>query len=477
MLLDAPAELRGLQVPPIESLPPIYSSAGDEAIELAAMAGLILDPWQQYVLKGALGEREDGKWAAFEVALIVSRQNGKGSIIETRELAALYLLGEMLTLHSAHEFKTCAEGFRRLLFLIENCPDLERRVKKVTRSHGDEGIELKTGQRIRFIARTSGSGRGFSGDLIILDESMILSTEAMGALLPTLSACPNPQVWYTSSAGRAESTQLARVVQRGRAGGDPSLAYFEWSIADGDAHDDPQSWAKANPALGIRISLEHIAREQAAMDFTEFARERLGVGTYAVEGGEEWSVITEPVWTGATDLRSELVDPLAFAVDVPPDRSSATIAVAGGRSDGLRHIEIVDHAPGTGWVVERLKSLQERWEPKAIGLDAAGPAGSLMTSLEQAGIKPLVIGSREMAQACGAFYDAVASGMLRHRGGVELTAAVRGAKKRPLGDAWAWSRRDTSVNISPLVAATVALHAHGANVESQEAEGEVWFMN
>jgi hypothetical protein len=437
------------------------------------MAGLILDPWQQYVLKGALGERIDGKWAAFEIALIVCRQNGKGSIIEARELAALYLLGEMLTLHSAHEFKTCAEGFRRLLSLIENTPDLDRRVKKVTRSHGDEGIELKTGQRIRFIARTGGSGRGFSGDLIILDEAMILSTEAMGALLPTLSARPNPQVWYTSSAGRAESTQLARVVKRGRAGGDPSLAYFEWSIAEDDAHDDPQAWAKANPALGFRISLEHIAREQAAMDFTEFARERLGVGTYAVEGGEEWSVISEAMWTSSTDPSSRLVDPVAFAVDVTPDRSFASIAAAGNRADGLLHVEIVERAAGTSWVPERLKSLRERWNPKAIALDPAGPAGSLLPQLAQVDIEPLTIGTREMAQACGAFYDSL--GRLRHLGQVELTAAVRGAKKRPLGDAWAWSRRDTSVDISSLVAATVALHAHGTKTE--EPASEVWFMN
>jgi hypothetical protein len=388
------------------------------------MAGLILDPWQQYVLKAALGERQDGMWAAFEVAIIVSWQNGKNGIVEARELAALYLLGEMLTLHSSHEFKTTAEGFRRLLFLIENCADLERRVKKVTRAHGDEGIELKTGQRIRFVARTSGSGRGFSGDLIVLDEAMILSTEAMGALLPTLSARPNPQVWYTSSAGRAESTQLARVVKRGRAGNDPSLAYFEWSIDDGDPHDDPASWAKANPALGIRISEEHIRRELAAMDFTEFARERLGVGTYAVEGEDEWTVISEASWSAASDLYSEPTDPVTFAVDVPPDRASATIAVAGGRTDGRRHTEIVDHAAGTSWVADRLKTLVERWSPKAVALDVGGPAGSLMTELEQAGIKPLLVGSREMAQACGAFYSAVLEDRLRHRGGVELTAAL-----------------------------------------------------
>jgi hypothetical protein len=57
-------------------------------------------------------ERADGKWAAFEVGLNVARQNGKGSILEARELAGLFLLGERLIIHSAHEFATSLEAFR-----------------------------------------------------------------------------------------------------------------------------------------------------------------------------------------------------------------------------------------------------------------------------------------------------------------------------------------------------------------------------
>ena len=38
-------------------------------------------------------ERADGNWSAFEVGVNVPRQNGKGGIIEARELAGLFLLG------------------------------------------------------------------------------------------------------------------------------------------------------------------------------------------------------------------------------------------------------------------------------------------------------------------------------------------------------------------------------------------------
>ena len=60
------------------------------------MAGLVLDPWQELVVDGAHGVREDGKWAAFEVGVNVPRQNGKGGILEARALAGLFLFGERL---------------------------------------------------------------------------------------------------------------------------------------------------------------------------------------------------------------------------------------------------------------------------------------------------------------------------------------------------------------------------------------------
>src|SRR5665213_714851 len=97
------ASLIGAQLPRLSSVPPYVSTTGQEAIDLAALAGLVLDPWQQWVLMRALGERADGKWSAKRVGLVVGRQNGKNSVLEARELAGLFLLGERLIIHSAHE--------------------------------------------------------------------------------------------------------------------------------------------------------------------------------------------------------------------------------------------------------------------------------------------------------------------------------------------------------------------------------------
>ena len=72
--------MRGVQTPRVASVPPYVSSSGREAVELAAQCGLFLASWQQLVLDGALGEQPNGKWSAFEVGVMVSRQNGNPGI-------------------------------------------------------------------------------------------------------------------------------------------------------------------------------------------------------------------------------------------------------------------------------------------------------------------------------------------------------------------------------------------------------------
>jgi len=474
-MTSVPGERLGVQRPRVCEVPRAASSAAAEAIDLARIAGLDLDPWQQFVLEGALGERPDGKWAAFEVGLVVSRQNGKGAILEARELAGLFLLGERLIIHSAHQFDTSLEAFRRLLGLIEDNTEFSKRVRKVSRSHGEEGIELKSGQRIRFRTRTKGGGRGFSGDCLILDEAMDLPETAHGALLPTLSARPNPQVWYTGSAVDQEvhdhGRVLARVRERGLSGDEPGLAYFEWS-ADADLRDmdgvatDPDAWAQANPGLGIRISLGHIELEQRSMDPRTFAVERLGIGDWPSLDVLEGQAIDRQMWASRADAGSSMTGPVVFSFDVRPDRSSSSICAAGERPDGLWHVEVVEHRPGTGWVPERLEQLVERHQTLALVCDQASPAASLLPRLKDAEVPVVTLNAKEYAQACGAFFDAVEQGEVRHLDQPALRTATSGAVRRPLGDAWAWSRKGSNVDISPLVAATLALWKAMAESES-----------
>jgi hypothetical protein len=72
-------------------------------------------------------------------------------------------------------------------------------------------------------------------------------------------------------------------------------------------------------------------------------------------------------------------------------------------------------------------------------------------------VQTVEVSGREFTQACGAFYDDVADGKVSVRSSSVLDAAVAGAARRTSGDAWAWTRRKSAADISPLVSATLAL--------------------
>lgn len=458
----------GAQEPRLSSYPKYVSTTGREAIELAALAGLNLDPWQRLVLTHALGERRDGRWSAPTVGLVVGRQNGKNALLEARELTGIFLLGEETVIHSAHEQATSSEHFRRLLARIEGVPEFDRRILKVSRGKGAEAIELRGGQRVLFKTRTGGGGRGFTADLIVYDEAMILSAAAKAALVPTMASKSidgNTQTWYAGSAvdqlnPKHDGLELARIRQRG-IDGHPNVAYFEWSAPGDDPSKitteeaaDPEMIAFANPGLGIRISLEWVDHErEVELGAREYAVERLGVGDWpSLAEGD--AVITAEAWARVADHPADVSSP-AFAFDISPDRAWASIAAAGNRPDAFRQIEVVEHRKMGLWLLPRIIEIGRRHGGRIL-CDARGPAGALLPELEQAGIVVEAVSSAEIAQACGLFYDGVDQQTLRHLGDPLLAAALAGATRRKIGDSWAWSRSDSSIDISPLMAVTLA---------------------
>lgn len=453
---SAPAVLLGSQEPTLKVLPPMdlgVGGRGDDAVELAALAGLHLDPWQQEILRASLAEGTDGRWASMIVGVIVARQNGKGSILEARELAGLALIEESLILHSAHEFKTAIEAFNRILYLIENTPYLDKECKRVIRSHGDEGVEFRNGSRLKFVARGSGSGRGFSAPLVILDEAYRISPQMIAAMMPLLSAQDNPQVWYTTSVPLfidEYSEQVRRLAAQARDGGTGRMAWFEWSNpADVDAYDE-DAMARVNPAWGHRVNVDWVNEvERPTMGPTEFLVERLSV--WPSEMQAQW-IIPADAWHRQADPKAERVEPVHFALDVDPDRTRATVGAAWRRPDGSHHVAVVDNRRGVQWVVD----LCDRWGA-GLHVDPRSPAGSLIPDLEAAGVDVFRVAAAEYAAACGMFFDGIVEGSVHHDGDEVLTEAVSGAARRNLSEAWAWDRRNVAVDITPLVAVTLAL--------------------
>jgi hypothetical protein len=162
------------------------------------------------------------------------------------------------------------------------------------------------------------------------------------------------------------------------------------------------------------------------------------------------------MWAACVDLDSRAVDPVSFGIDVNEDRSWACIAVAGRRADGRAHGEVVEYRRGTDWIVERAVELKVKWQPLAFVVDPGAPAGSLIPGLEARGITVTKPTRRDVAQTCGALFDAVKQSEFRHRGEPALDISIRSARPRPAGDAWVFERRGQS-DVTPLLAMTLAL--------------------
>ncbi|HEY9414040.1 MAG TPA: hypothetical protein VIQ30_04710 [Pseudonocardia sp.] len=509
LLTSPPASLRGAAAPRVDTHPAYVDTFGPDAVELMARCGQIMDRWQADALDVMLGIRPDGKWACFEYAEWCPRQNGKGGILEARVMAGLFLLGERLIMWSAHEYKTAMEAFRRVVWLLgqlgerisDTLYEVDGSLVKVNNTNGEEGLErLDTGQRLKFIARSKGSGRGFSGDVNVIDESFAYTSTHQGALMPTMSARPNPQIIYASSPPLTGETGEVMFALRLRGDAsaprpkdtpdwsqDDALGYRDWGLG-GDLDNlatmdlgDLALAARSNPALGIRISAEHVARESRAMDPVDYARERLGIWPrWTGDGVPKWQVISEAHWLAAHDPGSRLDGRPAFGVYVPPDRSYAAIGISGASILGGRHIEVagrdgvLDYRPGTRWVVARLREL-ERHKPSVLVIDDK----ALADEAEAAGLTVHRAGPADMVTGCQLLYDGIAGEDATgrdvvHIGQSELTDAVEGAVKRDVGGSWAWARRDLAVDVTPLAAVSLALFGHSTKRVHRQQAAAPW---
>lgn len=504
--IQTPEEL----IPRVCMVPAYAFSSGPEAIELAASASLILDPWEQLALILGLGETAEGKWAAFQIALIVARQNGKGAVLEALGLFWLFATGEALIGHTAHEYKTAMEAFRRILSLIENTDWMRKKVKKIINTNGEEGVELLpqpvviTGygpqssnqmeaRRLRFLARSKGAGRGFTFRKLIWDEAYALSEEQQEAQLPTMSAVPNPQVWLTSSPPLTSDTGVPLFKAR-RNAGKPGSVFLDYG-AEGSLErleeidlDSVALALKANPNAPERISEEAMARERVAMGDRGYARERLCIwppdllAGYLVISKEQWAELADPL----SGREVELVGSPVLAVDVAPRISGnppASLGLAARRRDGKTHLELIKSGTGTAWLIKDTVTACKLQKIRAIVIDPGSPAGSILGDLEAAlkeadlEVEIIKMGARDVAQGFGMIYDAATSSTpegrnIAHLGQEELELAVGGADKRSVGSTggFAWDQKDATVDITGLVSVTHAnwgLAKLGPEVEAE----------
>lgn len=392
------------------------------------------------------------------------RQNGKNGVIEMRELYGMVVLGERF-LHTAHEVKTARKAFIRIAGFFENAreyPELAAMVKEIRKTNGQEAVLLDNGGGVEFIARSKGSGRGFTVDVLVCDEAQDLGDEELAALLPTISAAPlrNPQVVLTGTPPDPEKSHgevFARVRADGEAGRDARLAWTDFGVADGPLPDvDDRAGIEANnPALGIRLAWREVDRERNLMSPETFARERRG--WWGDPNMATGTAFGPGVWEACGDDQVAPPDGYALGVAVAWSRDAASLGAAGFDGD-VGVVGAVDRRLGVGWVVPEVARIQKE-SGCLVVVDGRGPTKDLVPALEAAGVRLTVCKTDQTLEAWSLIFDRAQAGSLRHPNAALLNAAVAVANKRPVGDRWTWGRKQSTGDISMLEAVTLALWA------------------
>lgn len=492
------ATLMGVQEPRIKVAPnPAGYTTHDasDAVAYAAFYKLVADPWQENTCEAWMRRTKEGRWCASTWAITVSRQNGKNGALEIVELYGMAVLG-LKFLHTAHEVKTARKAFLRIKYFFgeksndpnAKFPELNALVKEVRNTNGQEAIVLhapdcerearcscRGGGSVEFIARSKGSGRGFTVDVLVLDEAQDLTDDQLEALLPTISAAPSGDpvtIFMGTPPGEIgdQGEPFVRARNGALLGTDKRVAWVEFS-AEGDVDKmdaeelhrfvrNRKNWAVSNPAAGRRINEDTILAELALFSDRSFARERLNCWP---EPGKQLSVISKAEWNDRKIDNPSVAWPLAaIGVDMNPEMTKVTITMAVFADEPLVHLEVAADTPfdeeGTTALVEWLWVRARRRVPVVI--DAYSPARILEPHLKKKRMRCFILGPAEFAQACMGLYRAAAKDKsVTHIGQSHLDESVDGAVKESMGKAgqWKFNRVSLLVDLGPVISAACAL--------------------
>lgn len=412
------------------------------------------DGWQDGLGRLILSKRADGLYACERVVISIPRQVGKTYLMGAIVFALCLIFPGLTVIWTAHRVKTARETFNSMAGMATQ-ERVKPHVAAVVRGRGDEAINFANGSRILFGARESGFGRGFADvDILVFDEAQILTDAALDDMLASQNVAENPLTLFTGTPPRPRDPGEVFTMYRQEAidgEADDSL-FVEFSADRGCDPGSREQWRKANPSFPHRTPERALLRLKKNLTPDSWMREGLGVWD---EVSKHQAVVKPTEWASLADVGpGDSVRPDALGVDMSHGRD-ISISACWIEGDSA-HVEEVwsgsDSSAAIDWIVANARRIP-------VVIDDASPAMSLVPTLEARRVKVRRTRAADMARACGMFLDRVAASLLTHADQNSVNSALAGARKRPIRDAggWGWDRRDSTVSIYPIVAATLAL--------------------
>ena len=448
----------GSQEPSERIAPPYATSDGMDACKIIRAGDITLDEWQVDVLCDWMGRAPSGRWAASTCGGSVPRQNGKSLLVQSRAAAGMLMFNEQVV-YTAHLQKTATETFEEMRDFFE-APVPRRYVAEIRTALGREQIILKSGARIKFLARTRNGGRGQHGDLLIIDEAQEIDEDAQASFLPALSASQNPQTIYvgTPPDPSVTATVFRNLRQKALGRKTHKTSWFEFSVPEIGDVADHERWAETNPALGKRILMSTIEGECEQMSPDTFARERLGWWSPVVDRHKAVMAIDPDAWKACKSSALKPEGKTAYGVKFSADGSEVCLCGAVIPEEGSARISIIERkstAHGTRWLSEWLNERYKRASCVVIdgrnGVDLLVDRISDVWRMKRSIIRPT---AKDMVAAASLLVDAVNDKSVTwYEKQLALAESALSAERRPIGGGWGFGG-DNSV---PIEAASLAL--------------------
>lgn len=479
---------------PLRELTP-KTSLGFEVIDFARdVLGVILFPWQCWLLIHALELLPDGRYRFRRVVVLVARQNGKTTLMGV--LAAWWIaVDSRRHPDKVPQFKFRVVGIAQNLDIAREpweqvklwcnpkpdndadaalaIPALQAHALKVDGTHGQEAIYMSN--RAHYEIRADARGKPITRS--ILDEIREQHDwRVWNAVSQTTKSFWSGQMWAISNAGDARSVVLKKErevgieqVEAQEAGHefDRSLGLFEWSAPPGCALTDVGGILQANPSIGYGgITVEDCVSDSTTMPEASYRTEVLCQWVTAKVD----SYIEPADWRAGERSPFEVDIPrgarTVWGVDVSHDRSVTSVAAATTDASGRPFVEVRERRAGMLWVPEFLAQVAEASGSHEVALQSKGCASmEFVGPLTDLGMDVIEVDGSHIGIATGRFRDRVRERRLVHVPQPAVDDAVAAGVVKVVAGNVAWDRRRSIADISGLVAETVALYGLETHVD------------
>lgn len=457
------------------NLKPAWTN-GYAAIKFATdMLHMSLFPWQEWLLihglELILDDNENYVYRFRTVIVEVGRQNGKTVVEVVLALWIIYSQGGQTVIGAAQDLANAERAWRDGVALAESDDELCELMDDHSVYQGHpKSLTLTNGSEYRVTSTAPDAGRGFSGDLILLDE---LRTHknwlSWSAVTNTMNARPKGQVWAFSNAGNLMSVVLrfqralahrdlgwpdgerefdgvlddidAELAEMLEATGDLKPGWFEWSAPPDAKRTDMKALAQSNPSVNhtdvslkcptTRTLLAGVAGSPAYEVETEILCRwaTMGVGGPFPEGS--WEDTQKPK-AAATKESVKVV-----CVEVSSRRNQTYVARAGLNTEKNFVVAMRYDHPGTDWVVEALLKDKAITDAIVIRTDVGGSTLSLVEDIKRLVIGPKILEWKggDVNVAHGQMFDRLRDRTIEHlpHPGLDIAATSAVSALKPGG--------------------------------------------